>query len=482
MAELGRVDRGALRAAEAEAAWLQGRQQECFALIELALADLEGTGTAAEVAALAGSTVIQTFVDVDGRPALARARRAVELADEVGAEQGYARTRLASVLVTAGEPGWVELYDDVIARADAEGDLDLRRTAVMSLILGHWITGDPATGEAVARREVAAGPVQDPDVTWLSFAAYAALLGLQTGRGRGPLVEEFGPLLAEHPVFRSRPFMEGAVVLALADVGDVPRTAAVAAGGPARAGTDPQWRAVALWAAVELAWSAGRDEEACALADEVLALGVGDYPAAVQARVVGAHAAVQLGRPPAGPPPTAVPPAWASATAEWAALRALADGDTVAAEAGFVAAATGWAGIDCRSELRCRWAAGDTAARAGRREGVEHLDAVAARAGALGIRAMEDRARRSLRLGGTDRRSVGASGLGGLTRRELEVLDLVAGGLTTSQIAAALGLGEATVNGFVASAARRLGVSGRVAAAARVRALRAEGVGPVNDP
>jgi DNA-binding NarL/FixJ family response regulator len=55
--------------------------------------------------------------------------------------------------------------------------------------------------------------------------------------------------------------------------------------------------------------------------------------------------------------------------------------------------------------------------------------------------------------------------LGGLSRREIEVLDLVAQGLTNRDIAQRLVLSEHTVNRHVANILRKLGVSSRAAAA-----------------
>jgi ATP/maltotriose-dependent transcriptional regulator MalT len=55
--------------------------------------------------------------------------------------------------------------------------------------------------------------------------------------------------------------------------------------------------------------------------------------------------------------------------------------------------------------------------------------------------------------------------LGGLSRRELEVLDLVAKGLTNRDIAARLVLSEHTVNRHVANILRKLGLNSRAAAA-----------------
>jgi DNA-binding NarL/FixJ family response regulator len=55
---------------------------------------------------------------------------------------------------------------------------------------------------------------------------------------------------------------------------------------------------------------------------------------------------------------------------------------------------------------------------------------------------------------------------GGLTRRQAEVLGLVAQGRTDRQIAAALGLSEETVGRHLSAVFRTLGVSSRAAATA----------------
>jgi DNA-binding CsgD family transcriptional regulator len=469
--ELDPVLRGALLAVEAEAAWLEGHQEEMADLIERALIDLRGTGTAYEAAALAGSTVVATFVDLDGRPALERAREAVRLADRLGREQGYARTRLASVLLTAGQPGWAELYAEVVERAATEGDDHLRRTAVISLVLGRWISGDAALAEEVARTELLVGPGDHFDEHWLAVASYAALLGLLAGRRRGEIIDEFRPLLDRWPRFRSRPFLESAVILALADAGRHPEVGALAAETVVRAGPEAQWRSIAGWAVVEAAWLAGHPADAVAATRDLLALGVGDYPAAVQARLVGAHAAGELGMDPVGPRPAALLPAWRAAPLEWDAITAASAGRPDDAVRAFVEAADLWVGSDVRSEVRCRWAAGAVAAGAGRPDAIELLERAEEQAATLGWASMLVRVRRSLRSVGVRRQARRAPGVAGLTGREEDALELVEAGLRTTDIAAALGVEASTVESFVRAAMQKLGTPTRTAAAIRWREL-----------
>lgn len=477
--DLDPVLRGGLLAVEAEAAWLEGAQEEMADLVERALVDLRGTGTAYEAAALAGSTVVQTFVDLDGRPVLERAREAVRLADELGQEQGYTRTRLASVLLTSGQPGWAELYAEVVDRAIAEGDDHLRRTAVVSLVLGRWISGDAAGAEEVARKELLDGPGEHFDEHWLGVAAYAALLGLLAGRPRGEVVDEFGPLLERWPRFRSRPFLESAVIVALADAGRHVEAAALRAATVERAGTDPQWRSIAAWAVVEASWLAGHPADAIEAARDLVALGVGDYPAAVQGRIAGAHAARELGTAPIGPRPVALLPAWRAAPVEWDAVVAALDGRSDDAVRGFLEAADAWVGSDVRGEVRCRWAAGDVAARSARPDALALLERAEGQASALGLVAVLARVRRSLRTLGVRRRGSRRGGVAGLTGREEEALELVEAGLRTADIAAALGVEASTVESFVRSAMQKLGSSTRMAATIRWRELQQAEAGKV---
>lgn len=87
--------------------------------------------------------------------------------------------------------------------------------------------------------------------------------------------------------------------------------------------------------------------------------------------------------------------------------------------------------------------------------------AVARQARQLGARSLEQRA---VALGGTLKTK--GDGPGSLTRREQEVLALVAQGLTNRRIATRLGVSEHTVHRHVANIFTRLGLSSRAAAVA----------------
>jgi DNA-binding CsgD family transcriptional regulator len=181
-------------------------------------------------------------------------------------------------------------------------------------------------------------------------------------------------------------------------------------------------------------------------------------------------------------------PALASVTAAWAAtnggcgfdtrhgldgaaaveLSALALGtaDPGAATI-FRDAAARWETLSRRSVLRCRMAAALAFAACDRPAALAELRGVREEADASGmavLAAQVDRARR--RLGDPDAR-VGASGPRGsvLSRREAEVMSLVADGLTSVSIAARLNVAPSTVETHVKSAMRKLGAGTRTEAA-----------------
>ena len=97
----------------------------------------------------------------------------------------------------------------------------------------------------------------------------------------------------------------------------------------------------------------------------------------------------------------------------------------------------------------------------------------------LGAKALVDRSDAKLRAIGAKvprgPRPSTRSNVGGLTDREMEVLDLLDGGLRNAEIAAKLHLSEKTVGHHVSAILAKLGVSSRLEAVRRARDLTAVG-------
>lgn len=460
------VDRGALRGVAAMGAWTIGDVARFTDLISLAVEDLRGSDSEYEVMALAASTLVETRLRLDGSGSLDRAREAVALADRVGERQAFARWRLASVLLTSGEPGWRDLYDEVAEEAERSGDHKLLLTASQSRVLAEWVAGDLERARSAVGSVVDRPPPSGYEADWLVLTGYAAILGLLAADDRQQHLDRWLPLLNDEPVFRDRAHLEASVVVALADVGRH-REARVLIDDPTPH-RNPQLESAHLWAVAEAAWLAGRPSEAIAAGGRAESLGIGDYPPVINARLIAGHARRDLDERVTGPAP--VPPvlAWAAAPHEWHGLRAASGGDPVEAISHFDRAAEAWAAHDRRSELRARWSAAEAAAAAGSSDAIDRLREVEQLAVGRQIDALVARTRRTLRSLGVARASGREPGVAGLTAREVEVLRLVGAGHTSSQIAAELRIAPSTVDSLVSSARRRLGAPNRRAAAALV--------------
>ena len=264
------------------------------------------------------------------------------------------------------------------------------------------------------------------------------------------------------------------MAIARADLGDVAAAEQQLRDAHLRAGDHGQWRAVVAWAEAEVAWAGGhRDGVADAVAT-VTSLGVGDYPPAVMARVLLAHSRVIAGEGLDGiAPAVGLFPAWAAFADEWAGLAHAAAGDDAAAATAFATAADGWARSDLRSRVRCLWAAGEAARRAGTPDAADRLDLALVAAEEAALLGLASRARRSLRDLGVARPAPVAAGSAGLTGREAQLLELVAAGRTSAQIASELHLSRQTVDQVITTATRKLGAPNRRSAAARWRDLSA---------
>jgi DNA-binding CsgD family transcriptional regulator len=335
--------------------------------------------------------------------------------------------------------------EQAIELATDEGDEDLASTAASHLASGLGFVGDLRQSIERARAWSTRSRAAGLDTWTVHFDAvdlYDSVLMAVDPATTAARAREF---LAENPVFRNRFMIELALTLSLADAGDAD-AAGRAADVAAASASSVEAKVFALLARSELAWCAN---DVDAVVDHALALrehGDAWFGIRSVAEAGAAHLSAEHGRPFEPAPTTTLLPILWPALDELDGWRAHAAGDLGGALASFRSGAAGWARHDMpRFAVRAfhaAWLVG--------RDAVD-LDAAVSTA-------------REHRLVGHLRR-LGHGGRGSLTPREIEVLRLVAKGLTSTAIARELGIGAATVDDHVKRARAKLGASSRVEAA-----------------
>ncbi|MCU7722499.1 LuxR C-terminal-related transcriptional regulator [Actinoplanes sp. KI2] len=221
--------------------------------------------------------------------------------------------------------------------------------------------------------------------------------------------------------------------------------------GAARARLDAGPRhAATAWVARETAWLDGQPDRALRADDAADTRGLISGLHAITAR----WAAFDLGETGTPPIPADLPaPARRTLTA-WAT------------GTGFTAAAHGWRPVAAREEIRCLLAAGLTGGDPAR--AVAALLEAERLADAAGLTVLAGRARRGLRRHNVHRDVRSPRSGDQLTRRETDVLRLVAAGEPTRRIAGQLGISAETVDTHIRAGMRKLGARTRTEAAALV--------------
>jgi DNA-binding CsgD family transcriptional regulator len=219
--------------------------------------------------------------------------------------------------------------------------------------------------------------------------------------------------------------------------------------GAARAHLDAAGTAhpATAWVAQETAWLDGQPERAAqSPAPEANGLLAGLHAITAQ------WAAHDLGEVAAAPVPGGLPAAARRTLTAWAT------------GTGFTAAAESWRPVALRERIRCLIAAGVTDTDAAR--AVAALLTAEQLADAAGLTVLAGRARRGLRRHHVHRDTRSPRSGDQLTRRETDVLRLVAAGEPTRRIAGQLGISAETVDTHIRAGMRKLGARTRTEAAA----------------
>ncbi|MBM2616149.1 LuxR family transcriptional regulator [Actinoplanes sp. LDG1-06] len=236
----------------------------------------------------------------------------------------------------------------------------------------------------------------------------------------------------------ARGYATAATALIEADTGLLAAARAHLDAGPAHPAT--------AWVAQETAWLDGQPDRALGTGGDADGLLAGLH--AITAR----WAAFDLGEQSAPPIPGGLPGAARRTLTAWAT------------GTGFTAAAEGWKPIALRERIRCLIAAGVTDTDSQR--AVAALLSAEQLADAAGFTVLAGRARRGLRRHHVHRDTRSPRSGDQLTRRETDVLRLVAAGEPTRRIAGQLGISAETVDTHIRAGMRKLGARTRTEAAA----------------
>lgn len=447
----------------ARAAWRAGDPHAVRTAIDAGLALADGTGSEVEVRLRIEQSRIPIFIDSDPPAAVRATTDALALARAAGVDEARAEYLHGTALYVLGDSSAGTVLGEAISSAERVGDVGTAMLAANNLVVWNESVGDPVEGRRVANRYAVRAAELGLGVWERSFRVAAANLDFHAGNYSAVLA--VADQLLHLPLeARTREALLEAACLALVDLGRIDEAERRIGAYPGRA-DDWTWRRQVAWVRTEAALWGGRPQRALELAEEILGGPEADMNIAF-ARVSRAWALFDLGRDTGGGPAEPNAGMLSAVPHEMAGLRRLSAGEPEGALGEFDRAARLWARYHRRGELRCRWAAGEAARRAGASDAVDRLIDVEEALTALGMLPLLGRVHRSLRAAGLRRsapRQRQPAGL--LTGRECEVLGLVGAGLTNAEIAGRLGISRHTVVSQIASASAKLGATSRAHAA-----------------
>ena len=444
----------------AHAFWAETRIDEARAAIERVRAVETGPRDARLVEILTLECRIRSRIDWERDAALEVGRQAVRIAQERGEGELSARTALSLAMLLNGNEEWFAELERAQALVSTDDDLHEAVIAGDTLLFGHLVGGDAERCRPIADRMIELTEGVSP--AWNGYFRAASLLAAVIVDGNGAAVRDAGPALLEQPLtVRSREMATWSLALAFADAGRDVDALPLALRAVARA-SDASARATALFALAETHWLAGRPVDALAAALECVDLPVRGYPGQVNAALIGAWSAADLGRDIDAKLADAATSQHRNLRGAALEIEALLAPDPAAASRKFAEAAAASEHTSRRAAARASFGAGQAALRAGDVTIAQHaLAAAATLCSEHGLVALDGRVRAAARAAGAG----SAVTPGTLPAIGERVLRLVAGGATTSEIAASLHLRPSTVESHIRSALRASGSSTRAQAA-----------------
>ena len=447
----------------ARAAWRAGDPEGLRTAIDEGLALAGGTGTDIEVQLRIERGRVPIFLEHDAEAGVRATTEALALAQRADVDVPRAKYLHGTALYFANDPSAPGALAEALESAERAGDIGTAMLTANNLIAYHESIGDPTIARDVAERYTARAAELGLSVWERTFEMAASNLDFHAGNY--PAVFEAADRLLHLPLeARSREALLEQLCLALIDVGRMDEAERRIATEPGRA-DDWTWQRQVAWVRAEAAFWGGRPQRALELSEEILA-GPADDLNIVFARASRAWALFDLGRDPGPRYESDEPGMLAAVPDEVSGVCLMFEDEPAAAVESFDRATERWTGYHRRGEVRCQWAAGDAARRAGAADAVDRLVRVENEATELGMLPLLGRIQRSLRAAGVrrsaPRRREPTSLLSG---RERQVLELVGAGLTNAEIARRLGVSRHTVVSQIGSASAKLGANSRTHAA-----------------
>jgi DNA-binding CsgD family transcriptional regulator len=455
------------------ARWYLGAPKEALRYLESGSELVAKAGTQLEAGLLRERARVLIW-EWDREGALVLARKAWEITREAGAPQTSVRLVLGAACYAAGSADCLDHVRASLEEARRTGDGALECEATAALVACLQAFGDSTAAYRLACSAIGRGVALGLANREAEFRYLRAHLEIERGE-YGRAIRELSELL-DDPVSLGQHVGRARARLAVsyADTGRIAEACELLQTALAGASNADEREAL-LYARAEVEWLAGRPSRALAAIDACLQENPRTFHAA-DLEVIRGWALLDLGRRKRPAVHSSPYPVVAGALSEARAIWLLAGADTAPeAQRVFERAAYQWHGETLRSETRCMWGAGEAARRSGDLESARRLLlAVEEGAAAHGLLPLLARIRRSLRGAGVHRAAPRAKRDGVLTAREQEVLELVAEGLSSAEIAARLGVARSTVESQVRSARTKLQAKTRLEAALLAAGLPAD--------
>lgn len=447
-----------------QAAWLAGDEALADRRCNDALALVDATGTAIETKLRVELVTQRVRTRLGDSSVIDDAHRAWAAASRAGVDRAKARNLVGLALGHNGRPGWDDHYLAAAQLAREDDDVEQELMAMYWLISAYGFFGP--IQEAIDRGPALIAATEQRGLRRLSHHVLGAhaVHRFGTGTATDELVPRVQQLLADDPLFRNRAQVDLALAIGLLDRDDRDGARDVLSTGRRFVRNDED-RSLLCVGEAEMAW-AGADRDALFMAlDELASCSRGFFGMNAFAESAAIHTMLDAAETTDIPSfAVSLMPVVDVVGVERAAFEAWRRGEPSAAIEGFDRAARTWneRGF-IRFAARDHLAAGRVARRAGAGgEATRRFCDAAALAARWRLAPIADAARRA--LGDLDRDRNRAR----LSRREVEVLELVATGLTTSEIATRLAVGGSTVTTYVNSARGKLGAQTRMQAASMV--------------